>query len=139
MKIQTSKQMAMLAIVILFAIGLATMALPIPIFSKCFILMAFIWFWLQQCDLHVFLKKADSIKSLDCDDEQRWILKTNDQTMHQVQLSPKSVATSHWMCLYFKSGFTKKYFRVLLSSDSLSKKDWSVLQLLVRFSKPLKN
>lgn len=138
MKIRTSKQMAMLATVIFFAMGLAVMHLPMPLVSKCFIVLAFAWFWYQQCVQHVFLKSDSSVQSLDCDDNQRWSLQTKNQETYIVQLSPQSVATAHWMCLYFKSQVQQKSFRVLLSSDSLSKRDWGLLQLLVKFAKPIK-
>jgi|GEM_PF-4401297 len=139
MKINKSKQMAMLAIALLFSMGFAVIMLPLPVLSKVFVLLAFAWYWQQQCEQFIFLKKTFSIKSLDCDEDQRWIIETQNQKTYIAQLSPTSIATAHWMCLYFKNTSHKKNFRVLLSSDSLSKKDWSLLQLLVKFAKPLKH
>jgi hypothetical protein len=139
MKINMSKQMMMLATVLFFTMGFAIALLPLPLLSKCFILLAFAWYWYQQCEQHIFLKKPVSIKSLDCDENQRWSIETQSQETYCAELSPKSVATAHWMCLYFVNDLHKKKFRVLLSSDSLSKKDWSLLQLLVKFARPLKS
>jgi hypothetical protein len=130
--------MAMLATAIFFTLGLAVISFPIPILSQCFILLAFAWFWYEQCQQQVLLKKASSICNLECDENQRWTLKASNQDIFFAHLSLRSVATAHWMCLYFVGISHRKNFRVLLSSDSVSKKDWSILQMFVRFAKPIK-
>jgi hypothetical protein len=138
MKIHRSKHLAMLATVIFFTMGLAVISFPIPIISECFILLAFAWFWYEQCQQHVLLKKSSSICKLECDEHQRWTLQANNQDIIFAKLTKKSVATAHWMCLYFVGISHHKNFRVLLSSDSVSKKDWSILQMFVHFAKPIK-
>ena len=138
MKIHISKHMAMFATVIFFAMGLAMISFPIPITSQCFILLAFAWFWYEQCKQHVLLKKSSSICKVECDEHQKWTLQASNQDIIFANLSQKSVATAHWMCLYFVGISHCKDYRVLLSSDSVSKKDWSVLQMLIRFAKPIR-
>jgi hypothetical protein len=138
MKVYRSKQMAMLATVVLFVMGLAVMCIPVPVTSKAFMILAFVWFWYEQCQQHILLQKPSSIHALECDEHQKWTLLASNRKFFFANLSPKSVASAHWMCLYFVGISHRKNFCILLSSDSLSKRDWSVLQMVIRFAKPIK-
>ena len=137
MKLQQSKQMLMLVSFIFMAMSLAIISLPVAILAKCALILAFSYYIYQQLKQYVLLKNSTAIIDLDCDENHVWTLKSNNQITLTTHLSPKSFISAHWMCLNFQINKQQSPTRVYLSSDSLSKQDWSLLQLLVRFAKPM--
>lgn len=140
MQLSTSKQLAMLAVFMLFAFGYTLVCIPIPLPSKLFILLAFSWFWWQQCLRLVLLRAPTSLSSLSCDDQHIWSLDLKHDRIAHATLASTSVVCVHWMFLVFVSQqVPSKSYCFVLAADSFSKKDWRLLQCLVRFAKPVKD
>ena len=137
MPIYKSKQLILLSSLLFFIMGFAINCLPLLMIVKCFIILAFAWWWLKSIKQYVLLQQPLSVVAIDCDDQQRWYLTLKNQQIVTWSLSKKSVTTPKWMFLYFDNMVAKTNQRVILAADSMSAKDWSILQLLVKCAKPL--
>lgn len=137
MKIFISKYMMALACVMFLAITIAVIRLPMILIAKTTLILLATYFFSQFVKKYIFLLDHNSITHLNCDENHAWTLQTKGKQNIAVTLSDKSYVSVNWMFLMFSNKLTNKNYRVLLSTDSVAKNQWSLLHLLVKFAKPI--
>ena len=120
------------------AIGFSAWLLPLILPAKLALEVAFVWLAKRILERYVLLSAPQSVVALGYDESLGWQLTTKGAGMVKVHLLPHSTVTANWMFLQFCQISTQKIFRIMLASDSMKAKDWSLIQLLVKFAKPVK-
>jgi hypothetical protein len=126
------------------AMGLSISWLPLLLPVKCALLLAYCWVAQRQLKRYVFLTDAQSITDIHFDEQLGWQITQKNKTKQSVRLSPKTVVYAHWMFLLFELNgkdakeAKAKNCRVVLANDSVTAKEWSLLEMLVRFAPPTK-